>query len=88
MPVKPAKPLPVPIETGCYYELPVGTNTAQMKEYRLWAKISFGNYVTCVGRRLFFNFTCSKDRNDFLSAMEKTLKAKGTPVKRTYLQSL
>ncbi|ARK13071.1 hypothetical protein A6C57_23530 [Fibrella sp. ES10-3-2-2] len=83
--MKHAKPLPVPEATGFYYELPVSTNTAQMKEYEAWARLSFENYVSRIGRRLFFNFKTPTDRNNFMSAMEKTLQQKGTIAKRTYL---
>jgi hypothetical protein len=79
------KPLPVPIETGCYYELPTGTCTADMKNYEKWAAGSFGNFVTRSGRKLFFNFTSTKDRDSFLNKLEVSLKQTGCIVKRTFI---
>ena len=76
---------PVPLLTGCYYELPVKTNTAQMKNYEQWARASFANFVTRTGRRLFFNFSTSSDRDSFLNALEKSLTQTGCIVNRTRL---
>lgn len=81
---RPAKPLPVPVDTGFYYELGKEKNTAQMKEYELWAT-GLPDFVTRVGRRLFFNFRTAADRDDFMNSLEKALKVKGLIVERTFL---
>lgn len=79
------KPLPLSLETSCYYELPPGTCTADMKNYEKWAVNSFGNFVGRVGRKLFFDFKTTADRNSFMNSLEKSLQESDCVVKRTFI---
>ncbi|WP_019986478.1 hypothetical protein [Rudanella lutea] len=80
------KSIPVPAATGCFYELPDDTNTAQMKQYSRWAKNTTTNYVSTRGRRLFFEFKTARDRDSFLSTLERSLVESGVNVQRVQLE--